>query len=1215
VTKREAAKAAYVHFIAKLHASGALKDVFPADEGRLDQQTMHAEAGAKVDIYNYSARFSLIPKFLIRKLPRLTRSRGKAQVEVTIELEEQNIKVVARGPELKRAEISASIRFKQEAEKYHAEHGDRTLIIKDAASLNIGNILDFLDFYKMFYNEDLQASMETTTEFKIDGGNLWKAQALMKGEKLGPPVLLANKKAAEQLAYLVGAVTLIQDDPKILREFQNALSNSVSGKILRPVKPIDMDVDTNAALIMQETLQEARRAGLPDRKEDIASDETQVDVSPLQYRKTLLPQELEQKSQSLKRAQREFEQDPKLSNLRAMKAALPMSQYRKQVLKHISGSTYCVIVGATGSGKTTQVPQILLEDAISKDIGAKCNIICTQPRRIAATSVARRVADERNEQLRGTVGYHVRFDVKLPQIGGSILYCTTGILLQQLQRSPDEVLESVSHIVIDEVHERDILIDFLMIIIKKNMHARRLAGKHVPKVVLMSATIDSELFAKYFEEKTVGGKVLPCPSLSVPGRTFPVKEKYFDTIMTELEQAYRGPFHEFIRTDRATEPYVQLERSFSQSNSSSQADENVAAEATIDWKRQVTTTADGQTIDESEDAMVPVALVAATIAHITKISNDGAILAFLPGYDEIKNVMNLLTDKSPLGVNFLDPGQFKLFMLHSSVPAAEQADVFNPVPAGCRKIILSTNIAETSVTIPDIQYVVDTGKLREKRYDQIRRITKLQCTWISKSNATQRAGRAGRVRDGNYYALYSRARYESLRAVGLPEMLRSDLQEICLAIKAQSFKAPIRDFLSEAIEPPPSDAVNRSVMNLQSLEALTDDEQLTALGRLLASLPVHPSLGKMMVLGVIFRCLDPMIILGAILNERALFVAPLEKRAAAYEAQSHFMEKTSSDHYALINAFRQMRLIRDTKGLYAMQEFAYKNFCHIGAFKTLDQTTKQIEEILVEHGIIPYIDRRDRFEGELGHPALNQNSTNVTLFRALALAGTNPNLAVCTGGRTFRTPGEKFALLHPSSLNHKRFSDKKSENEPSFSALYSYSSMQNSNDGKNIFLRDTTLSTPLMATLFGGKITANGNILEMDGWLKFYVHAQPRVIKTVMEFRKALDRLLTAAFSDLATLRTHNRNRNMNGDRHQSGGYLADDAVREAFASGLVEVLNNDAYKTPPRLPDRKSRLKADSKSIDSGVAAHLSGHASANRAHIDTFGSLLKGNKMKIGR
>lgn len=1024
-----------------------------------------------------------------------------------MELPEQGISVSAQQLDLNRAEIAAAIRFKQEAEKHVAEHEDGSIVIKDSASLTTDNVKRFFDYYRLNNRGSvIEARVEQSKQkYKTTGHQIWDAQILLNGEQIGSTITMTSRKKVEEVAYLVAAISLLQKDPELMAGFRGALS--ASGEILMPLRPLDMEIDPDAVTVMQETLRDIRHAGLSDHRVGLGSDEDVQIIRSLRGSTHLTKGEMQARSGALKTRLQTFTKDPSLAELREKKEALPMSQYRDRVINHVGSNQYSVIVGATGSGKTTQVPQILLENAISNDNGANCNVICTQPRRIAATSVACRVAEERNEQLQDTVGYHVRFDPKLPKYGGSITYCTTGILLKQLQTAPDDVFDRISHIVVDEVHERDILIDFLLIIIKETVRARLLAGKPTPKVVLMSATINSDLFGKYFAEKSSNGEVVPCPSLSVPGRTFPVKEKYYENVVQELEQAYPGQVNKFLQADLNTRDYMSLEGAMSRTaRSTGEGDTDQVGEATIDWKRERAVTADGQVVNEKDDALVPVNLIAATVAHICKTTDEGAILVFLPGYDEIKKVREAITIGSPLGVNFNDDSTYKLFTLHSSVPASEQAEVFKPLPEGCRKVIFSTNIAETSVTIPDIQHVVDSGKLREKRYDQVRRITKLQCTWISKSNAKQRAGRAGRVRNGNYYALYSRSRYESLRSIGLPEMLRSDLSEVCLDIKAQAFKAPIRDFLSRAIEPPQSQSVDLAVQNLISLEALTEDEKLTALGRLLASLPVHPALGKMIILGVIFRCLDPMLILGAALNERGLFVNPPDKRAEAAAAQLSFLDGSDSDHYALVNAFSQLRQIKATRGPSAVYEFSNRNFIHMGVFRTIESTSAQIEGLLVEAGLIPWIHPEAKFQGELGHPKLNKNSTNIQVIKALLLAGTHPNLATAVG-RTFRTPGEKNAIMHPSSLNSSRSFTRFDSSERTSGQLYAYSTMIRSADGNSIMLRDTTAVTPLIITLFGGKLTAMGNIIQMDGWLGFYVKSQIRVVKTIMEFRKAMDRV------------------------------------------------------------------------------------------------------------
>lgn len=1139
-----------------MHEVGLIRELFGQSIDKLDNKTIKEERDAKLDIYNYAARYGCVPRITLQKLASPTtglRRRGhktrRQVVEITVELTEQKIKVVARGENLVTAEIAASIKFKQEAEKYHAEQGTDSLIVKDSTSLNVDNARNFFEWYKI---NDPRAQIElkstTSIEYQSFGGSSIETQVIFNGNPLGTPVLMSTKKKSEDLAYLTAAVECTKQDETFLPRYLKALHLG-NGNILRPMGPIDMPVDDDCILLMRDTLLNARRLGLKDEQEELQSEDYVAETRRGKYRPALGQAEAEMRSVQLERAYREYTERPDLAKLRQKREELPMNQYRARVLDIVNSNTYSIIIGATGSGKTTQVPQILLEHAIGNQNAAACNIICTQPRRIAATSVAKRVADERAEKLQSTVGYHVRFDAKLPQVGGSITYCTTGILLQQLQHSPDEVLNGTSHLIIDEVHERDMQIDFLLIILRKVVALRIRDGKSVPKVVLMSATMDADLFASYFKNTALGKETSGCPTLSVPGRTFPVKEQHLEHILSTLDKEYGMSQLQAMYNDMPTTGYFQAEKSFAKENPlrnriRSTTPEGEEEESIIDWKRARVMSSGGEAVvsNEKDDALVPVGLVATTIAHIAKTTKDGAILVFLPGIDEMVKVDELLRNGDVLGVNFRDESKYKLYLLHSSI-AAGQNEVFDTVPEGCRKIILGTNIAETSITIPDVQYVVDTGKLREKQYDQSRRITKLQCTWISKSNSKQRAGRAGRVQNGHYYALFSQERYEALRAIGVPELLRADLQETCLDIKAQAFKAPIREFLAEAIEPPAPNAVNTAVLNLQALGALTDTERLTPLGRLLSSLPVHPALGKMIVLGVVFRCLDPMLLLGAATEERQLFMSPLSRRDEAQAVKESFVQGSGSDHIAFLHAFHEMRSKLESRGQAAMWEFSSRNFLHQGAFKAIDATARQIEEVLVEAKLIPYTPRQARHNYEYGDPLLNENSSKVHIIKALAFAGLHPNLAVAAGSRTLRTSGEKGTLVHPASVNALKHD--KDRDGHKYGSLLTYTTMAKSNDGNTIFLRDTSEITPLMASLFGGRLHADnlhGRILQIDEWLSFYVKAEDgRALKTIIEFRKALERLLAGTFADLSRKR-----------------FLAENPLRECFAEGLVEVLGRD---------------------------------------------------------
>ena len=229
---------------------------------------------------------------------------------------------------------------------------------------------------------------------------------------------------------------------------------------------------------------------------------------------------------------------------------------------------------------------------------------------------------------------------------------------------------------------------------------------------------------------------------------------------------------------------------------------------------------------------------------------------------------------------------------------------------------------------------------------------------------------------------------------------------------------------------------------------------------------------------------------------------------------------------------------------------AYKHFIHVGAFQTVEQTACQIEEMLVEAGLIPYTAPHQRQNSELGHPSLNENSSEVPLIKALALAGMHPNLAVSLTGRVNRTPGESTAMVHPSSINYPgrgRGSSGEDDMAMPRGTLLTYSTMNRSADGKSIFLRETSRTSPLMAALFGGRLRSSPNsrnVLVMDDWLPLYVRDTDdgRALKTVVELRKALDRMLAGAFRDLSR----------RGDSQR--GYLADVEARGVFAQGLVEV-------------------------------------------------------------
>lgn len=1186
--KQYAKQAAWVHLTSKLHARGVLKSLFPshpttkpaqrleADETpRLSEETpegepeeitesepeenvesepttsLSADSDAKMDIYRYAARCGLVPRFE-SKVSGAEDGAGLAHddhlYEASIQLEEQAINVTATGKDLATAEMAAVKAFKEAAERrYKAANED--LPSSPSVQTASFHVLDehtarrFLAFYKRRGN-GLNLVIEHG-EVQQEGTHVQNKAALtIDGTTIHPPVIMPTKKQAVFVAYLIAAVEIGKSHPDVLCEFVESLQ-SREVKMLREPPLIDIEISRETMRSMKGAVVEARQGGLSDARQTLTGEPSRWNTVPARRRSPFPPSHAAAADARLLLRHTSSIRNPLLRRLRSDRTSLSMNSSREDILRLINGNQYSVVAGATGSGKTTQVPQILFDEAILANRSSSCNIICTQPRRIAATSVAQRVAAERQEVLGETIGYQVRFDAQLPSEPYGITYCTNGILLQRLKRDADETLDGVSHIILDEVHERSLEVDLLMTVLKRQITTRRAEGRRTPKIVLMSATLDSELIANYFRNPDEAGVEHPCPALSVPGRTFSIKEKFLGSIMSDLLQKRGAEFRGLIDKDAATGKYLAAESDFSAKMSRV---DRTDSESVIDWKRErhaILGPEDGEAARrEREDALVPIALVAATIADICCSSRDGAILAFLPGLAEILDVQKLLVERKLFGIDFSDSSRFQLCLLHSSLPKEQQALVFQPSRPGSRKVILATNIAETSVTVPDVKYVVDTGKHREHSHDHEQRTTKLHCAWESQANAKQRAGRAGRVRDGVYYALYSKERADSLHDVGMPEILRTDLQATCLSIRSQTSGESIVSLLSEAIEPPARDSVEAAVEKLISIQALTSDEQLTVLGRVLAELPVHPVLGKMIIMGIIFKCIDPIIILAAAATEQyRLFAVSFEKREEATRAYQNYADSSASDHIAFLQAFNDIRALRNTSEPSARRRAQDLSVNYV-TFTLVDQIARQMEQVLRESGLVT-IDGNAQ-NSEYGPADLNRNAANHDLIKSLLVAAHQPNVAAKTkmGGLSYRTPTTDSALVNPRSVNGEL--RRESEKRHAVGSLFTYSNLSRGVNGRTLYIKNSTKVTPLMVALFGGQLQITGvKSLIMDNWLPFSIRApEPELsTKLVVEFRKALDRVLHHAFNSLSAHKVN------------EGVWLQNDSITDKFVERVVEIL------------------------------------------------------------
>ncbi|KAG9273415.1 ATP-dependent RNA helicase DHX36 [Astyanax mexicanus] len=754
---------------------------------------------------------------------------------------------------------------------------------------------------------------------------------------------------------------------------------------------------------------------------------------------------------------------------------LPSYSMREELVELIEANRVVVVSGETGCGKTTQVTQFILDDYIQRGVGSLCRVVCTQPRRISAISVAERVAAERAEAVGEgkSCGYQIRLQSQLPRKQGSVLYCTTGIILQWLRSDP--CLSSVSHLVLDEIHERSLQSDVLLVIVKDLLKSR-----DDLKVVLMSATLNADKFSKYFGN---------CPMIHIPGYTYPVQEYLLEDVIEMVR--FRPPHQQDHRP--------RFRRGFMQGHNMWPEKEQKEAEYKESWPCYARTLRDrfsDSTINAlemmDEDDKINLDLIVALIRHIVLNEDDGAILVFLPGWDNISGLNDLL-----MAEQMFKSDKFIIIPLHSLMPTVSQTQVFKRPPPGVRKIVIATNIAETSITIDDVVYVIDGGKIKETHFDTQNNISTMTAEWVSLANAKQRKGRAGRVSPGKCYHLYNGLRLSLLDSYQLPEIQRTPLEELCLQIKFLKL-GPIASFLKKALDPPSDRAIELAITHLMDLNALDQNEELTPLGFHLARLPVEPHIGKMILFGALLTCLDPVLTIAASLSFKDPFFIPLGKEKIADQRRKILSKNSKSDHLTIVNAFTGWEEAK-RRGYRCEREYCWDNFLSSNTLQMLQNMKGQFAEHLLAAGFVSSKDPKD--------PRSNINSDNEKLLKAVIVAGLYPKVAKIRPSLTKRRPmpvkvytkSDGKVCIHPKSVNAE-------ESQFHYTWLIYHLKMRTS----SIFLYDCTEVSPFSLLFFGGDISIQRDkdqeTIAVDEWIVFQSPA--RIAHLVKNLKKELDLLL-----------------------------------------------------------------------------------------------------------
>ncbi|XP_034477717.1 dosage compensation regulator isoform X2 [Drosophila innubila] len=737
---------------------------------------------------------------------------------------------------------------------------------------------------------------------------------------------------------------------------------------------------------------------------------------------------------------------------------LPIAAMRSEIMTAINENPVVIIRGNTGCGKTTQIAQYILDDYISAGQGGYANIYVTQPRRISAISVAERVARERCESLGETVGYSVRFESVFPRPYGSILFCTVGVLLRKLEAG----LRGISHIIVDEIHERDVNSDFLLVILRDMV-----ATYPELHIILMSATIDTTLFSNYFNG---------CPVLEVPGRGFPVQQFFLEDIIQMTQ---------FVPTAESRRKRKEADDEEEQllNDPKEEGEQNLNKVCGEKYSEQTRTAM--AMLSESD---VSFELLESLLMHIKSKNIPGAILVFLPGWNLIFALMKYLQSSASFG----NPS-YRILPCHSQIPRDDQRKVFEPVPDGVTKIILSTNIAETSITIDDIVFVVDICKARMKLFTSHNNLTSYATVWASKTNLEQRKGRAGRVRPGFCFTLCSRARFEQLEENLTPEMFRTPLHEIALTVKLLRLGA-IHHFLSKALEPPPVDAVIEAEVLLREMRCLDGNDNLTPLGRLLARLPIEPRLGKMMVLGAVFGCADLVASMASYSSTFSeVFALDIGQRRLANH-QKALSGRKCSDHVAMIVA-SQMWHSAKARGSMEEARFCDWKGLQMSTMNVMYDAKMQLLDLLQQAGfpeecMLPY--------------KVDANSDDPMLDISLALLclGLYPNICVHKEKRKVLTTESKAALIHKTSVNCSNLG---------VSFQYPFFVFGEKIRTRAVSCKQMSMVSPLQVMIFGCRKIDLGpnNTVRVDNWLNFDM--DPEHAAKIGALKPALEDLITLA--------------------------------------------------------------------------------------------------------
>ncbi|EER28325.1 Helicase associated domain family protein [Coccidioides posadasii C735 delta SOWgp] len=1137
---------AFTYLVSELHNRRLLKAIFDHKASLADLK----------GIYDYAARFLCVPIFQFRMVRDSLQSDGY-NFEVTISLEEQSLSVTTTANSFDEAVKRAIHDFNKKRAIFSVINSTKQTCSDSIAAWEVEGFIDFYEFSK---------SLRNCVRVKVDKQPIspeksaYIASIYVRNELIPEPVIAFEDRQVRKIANLAAAITLIRQDPSLWDVYYR--------KYARRRKKLSMNRNVVEEMkFLSKNLNYSRRK-MVDRVQNIEPSNLKGE---LRFG-NVLHSDLEQRSHQL-RDHLSWLEEQQSPHPRTLSRRLPVYRYKTDIIRMVDQNDYSFITGAFGSGKSTQVPQILFDHAIMQGTGALCNIFVSKDRLSTVKGNAGRVALERSQTLGSTVGYGDSFGPKLPTLAGSISYYTHEMLLDLLSDESNGIFETASHVIIDDVEKRTISTDLLLAYVKSKVSERANQGKPVPKLIVMGLDFDVELFASYFRVQP-SREDFACPSVRIQTNDHPADKVYLNSILEQL-RSVRG-YHSLL-AEPQTARYLSLENievarplpyeeglRMSEENSPINGEQDIIPgslweeglrlnddnshisgeqESIPDswWEEVLQTSKENLFINEGQEIMrdswwedglqlsednspvngeqdivphlqeevppTPIGLVAAAIDHIAQTTETGAILALLPDQDDIERVNQLLVRMIENDTS--NRGKYRIFKHSPDKSGGSSAD-----DRTSRTIILSTGTAGFSLA-ESVCFVVDAGFMTEKLHHPRSSTTSQVRRWIYKSWLQDRVMLASHKENGKYYALFSKEREASLQPHSTPHIRRLEFDRACLHAKVLfPSSGSISDILSGLIEPPSREHIFEMTRKLQALNLIDQWDRLTPLGRIVSSLPLSPTAGKLVVLGVIFRCLEPLLISAAAVDLTSDKASIFDRRRAHTESAQgpffQFIRDSVSDHIGVINAFKYTNEQWNKHGESKAQLACRSKFIRYPMFLKIWESVLRVEEMLFDAGIIPNPSRSN----VIGGHALNMNSTSQSLIKSLLLRALLPNIAEREQRGIWNTATtSEIQALPGTALRNISLR---------VNGVAIFSSLLTSGRSGNVYLDTATLIPSMMACLFAENLKQNENMLYLYPWLQYSLpedhpfdirQSSSRVFSTCKSF---LDEFINLAVKDLA---------------------------------------------------------------------------------------------------